>query len=185
MPKVQFVHIENVVASVTIDQKIDLEKIARSVLNVEYDPEQFPGLVYRLEKPKTATLIFNSGKMVCTGAKSEKEVHKAVNLIVKELQEAGIIDTTSEPLIQIQNIVASASLGTDLNLELAAYTLPDVMYEPEQFPGLIYRMKNPKVVILLFTTGKLVCTGAKKEEEIYTAVENVLKTLTELGITRS
>ncbi len=185
MPKVQFVHIENVVASVTIDQKIDLEKIARSVLNVEYDPEQFPGLVYRLEKPKTATLIFNSGKMVCTGAKSEKEVHKAVNRIVKELQEAGIIDTTSEPLIQIQNIVASASLGTDLNLELAAYTLPDVMYEPEQFPGLIYRMKNPKVVILLFTTGKLVCTGAKKEEEIYTAVENVLKTLTELGITRS
>ncbi|MFB0560915.1 MAG: TATA-box-binding protein [Candidatus Lokiarchaeia archaeon] len=185
MPKVQFVHIENVVASVTIDQKIDLEKIARSVLNVEYDPEQFPGLVYRLEKPKTATLIFNSGKMVCTGAKSEKEVHKAVNRIVKELQEAGIIDTTSEPVIQIQNIVASASLGTDLNLELAAYTLPDVMYEPEQFPGLIYRMKNPKVVILLFTTGKLVCTGAKKEEEIYTAVENVLKTLTELGITRS
>ena len=185
MPKIQFVHIENVVASVTIDQKIDLEKIARSVLNVEYDPEQFPGLVYRLEKPKTATLIFNSGKMVCTGAKSEKEVHKAVNRIVKELQEAGIIDTTSEPIIQIQNIVASASLGTDLNLELAAYTLPDVMYEPEQFPGLIYRMKNPKVVILLFTTGKLVCTGAKKEEEIYTAVENVLKTLTELGITRS
>ncbi len=184
MPKVQFVHIENVVASVTIDQKIDLEKIARSVLNVEYDPEQFPGLVYRLEKPKTATLIFNSGKMVCTGAKSEKEVHKAVNRIVKELQEAGIIDTTSEPIIQIQNIVASASLGTDLNLELAAYTLPDVMYEPEQFPGLIYRMKVPKVVILLFTTGKLVCTGAKKEEEIYTAVENVLKTLTELGITR-
>ena len=118
MPKVQFVHIENVVASVTIDQKIDLEKIARSVLNVEYDPEQFPGLVYRLEKPKTATLIFNSGKMVCTGAKSEKEVHKAVNRIVKELQEAGIIDTTSEPIIQIQNIVASASLGTDLNLEL-------------------------------------------------------------------
>ncbi|MHA1208952.1 MAG: TATA-box-binding protein [Candidatus Freyarchaeota archaeon] len=184
MPTIQFIHIENVVASVTIDQKIDLEKIARSILNVEYDPEQFPGLVYRLEKPKTATLIFNSGKMVCTGAKSEKEVHKAVNRIVKELREAGIIDTTSEPVIQIQNIVASASLGTDLNLELAAYTLPDVMYEPEQFPGLIYRMKNPKVVILLFTTGKLVCTGAKREEEIYTAVENVLKTLTELGITR-
>ena len=184
MPTIQFIHIENVVASVTIDQKIDLEKIARSILNVEYDPEQFPGLVYRLEKPNTATLIFNYGQMVCTGAKSEKEVHKAVNRIVKELREAGIIDTTSEPVIQIQNIVASASLGTDLNLELAAYTLPDVMYEPEQFPGLIYRMKNPKVVILLFTTGKLVCTGAKREEEIYTAVENVLKTLTELGITR-
>lgn len=185
MPKVEFVHIENVVASVTLDQKIDLEKVARTALNVEYDPEQFPGLVYRLEKPKTATLIFSSGKMVSTGSKSEKEVRKAVNIIVNELREAGVIDTTTEPVIQIQNIVASASLGTDLNLELAAYTLPDVMYEPEQFPGLIYRMKNPKVVLLLFTTGKLVCTGAKKEEEIYTAVENVLNTLTERGITRS
>lgn len=184
MPKVQFVHIENVVASVTINQKIDLEKIAKATLNVEYDPEQFPGLVYRLEKPKTATLIFSSGKMVCTGAKSEKEVHKAVNLILKDLQDVGIIDVNSEPIIQIQNIVASASLGADLNLELAAYTLPNVMYEPEQFPGLIYRMKNPKVVLLLFTTGKLVVTGAKREEEIYTAVENVLNTLTELGITR-
>nr|MDO8081447.1 TATA-box-binding protein [Candidatus Freyarchaeota archaeon] len=185
MPKVEFVHIENVVASVTLDQRIDLEKVARSVLNVEYDPEQFPGLVYRLEKPKTATLIFSSGKMVCTGSKSEKDVYKAVNSIVTELREAGIVDTTKEPVIQVQNIVASASLGTALNLELAAYTLPDVMYEPEQFPGLIYRMKDPKVVLLLFTTGKLVITGAKREDEIYTAVENVLKTLTELGITRS
>ncbi|MBS7270183.1 MAG: TATA-box-binding protein [Candidatus Freyarchaeota archaeon] len=184
MPKAQFIHIENVVASVTINQKIDLEKTARATLNVEYDPEQFPGLVYRLEKPKTATLIFSSGKMVCTGAKSEKEVHKAVNLILKDLRDVGIIDVNSEPIIQIQNIVASASLGTDLNLELAAYTLPNVMYEPEQFPGLIYRMKNPKVVLLLFTTGKLVVTGAKREEEIYTAVENVLNTLTELDITR-
>jgi len=184
LPKVQSVHIENVVASVAIDQKIDLEKIARAALNVEYDPEQFPGLVYRLEKPKTATLIFGSGKMVCTGGKSEKEVHKAVNIIIKDLRDAGIIDTDSEPIIQIQNIVASASLGADLNLELAAYTLPNVMYEPEQFPGLIYRMKNPKVVLLLFTTGKLVVTGAKKEEEIYAAVDNVLNTLTELGITR-
>jgi transcription initiation factor TFIID TATA-box-binding protein len=183
LPKVQSVHIENVVASVAIDQKINLEKIARAALNVEYDPEQFPGLVYRLEKPKTATLIFSSGKMVCTGGKSEKEVHKAVNIIIKDLRDAGIIDTNSEPIIQIQNIVASASLGADLNLELAAYTLPNVMYEPEQFPGLIYRMKNPKVVLLLFTTGKLVVTGAKKEEEIYAAVDNVLNTLTELGIT--
>lgn len=185
MPKVEFIHIENVVASVTLDQKIDLEKVARVTLNVEYDPEQFPGLVYRLEKPKTATLIFSSGKMVCAGSKSEKEVHRAVDTILKELREIGVIDTDTKPVIQVQNIVASASLGTDLNLELAAYTLPNVMYEPEQFPGLIYRMKKPKVVLLLFTTGKLVCTGAKKEEEIYTAVESVLNTLTELGITRS
>jgi transcription initiation factor TFIID TATA-box-binding protein len=175
------IRIENVVASVSVNQRIDLDKVARSLLNVEYDPEQFPGLVYRLKKPKTATLIFNSGKMVCTGAKSEAEATRAVHRIVEHLREAGI-QITGEPIITVQNIVASASLGAELNLELAAYSLENVMYEPEQFPGLIYRMKEPKVVILLFGSGKLVCTGAKKEEDVYNAVNNVMKTLLDLGI---
>jgi transcription initiation factor TFIID TATA-box-binding protein len=175
------IRIENVVASVTVNQRIDLDKVARSLLNVEYDPEQFPGLVYRLKKPKTATLIFNSGKMVCTGAKSEAEASRAVHRIVEHLREASI-QITGEPIITVQNIVASASLGAELNLELAAYSLENVMYEPEQFPGLIYRMKDPKVVILLFGSGKLVCTGAKKEEDVYRAVNNVMKTLLDLGI---
>lgn len=175
------IRIENVVASVTVNQRIDLDKVARSLLNVEYDPEQFPGLVYRLKKPKTATLIFNSGKMVCTGAKSEAEASRAVHRIIEHLREASI-QITGEPIITVQNIVASASLGAELNLELAAYSLENVMYEPEQFPGLIYRMKDPKVVILLFGSGKLVCTGAKKEEDVYRAVNNVMKTLMDLGI---
>jgi transcription initiation factor TFIID TATA-box-binding protein len=175
------IRIENVVASVTVNQRIDLDRVARSLLNVEYDPEQFPGLVYRLKKPKTATLIFNSGKMVCTGAKSEAEASRAVHRIIEHLREANI-QITGEPIITVQNIVASASLGAELNLELAAYSLENVMYEPEQFPGLIYRMKDPKVVILLFGSGKLVCTGAKKEEDVYRAVNNVMKTLLDLGI---
>jgi len=175
------IRIENVVASVSVNQRIDLDRVARSLLNVEYDPEQFPGLVYRLKKPKTATLIFNSGKMVCTGAKSEAEATRAVHRIVEHLREAGI-QITGEPIITVQNIVASASLGAELNLELAAYSLENVMYEPEQFPGLIYRMREPKVVILLFGSGKLVCTGAKKEEDVYNAVHNVMKTLLDLGI---
>jgi transcription initiation factor TFIID TATA-box-binding protein len=119
--------------------------------------------------------------MVCTGAKSEAEATKAVHRIVEHLREAGI-QITGEPIITVQNIVASASLGAELNLELAAYSLENVMYEPEQFPGLIYRMKEPKVVILLFGSGKLVCTGAKKEEDVYNAVNNVMKTLLDLGI---
>jgi transcription initiation factor TFIID TATA-box-binding protein len=184
MPKIQFINIENVVASVKINQRIDLIKIAQSNLKSEYDPEQFPGLVYRLEKPKTATLIFSSGRMVCTGAKSVKEVYVAVNKIVEELQKSGVLGDNIVPEIEIQNIVASASLGAELNLELAAYALPDVIYEPEQFPGLIYRMREPKVVILLFTTGKLVITGAKKEEYIRTAVENLMQTAIEKGIIR-
>jgi transcription initiation factor TFIID TATA-box-binding protein len=92
--------------------------------------------------------------------------------VVKELKKGGII-IISKPELKIQNIVASASLGGMIDLEKAAYTLGKTMYEPEQFPGLIYRMDEPKVVILLFASGKLVCTGAKKEEDVYTAVQKL------------
>jgi transcription initiation factor TFIID TATA-box-binding protein len=122
--------------------------------------------------PKTATLIFSSGKMVCTGAKSEEQAIKAVKTVVQRLRKGGI-DIKNEPEIEIQNIVASASLGGRVHLEEAARQLPRSMYEPEQFPGLIHRMQDPKTVILLFASGKLVCTGAKKEEEVYRAVNNL------------
>ena len=166
------IKIENVVASATLNQKVDLNAVVKSYPGVEYRPEQFPGLVYRLKRPKTATLIFNSGKMVCTGAKSEKEARRAVMKVVKELKKGGII-IISKPELKIQNIVASASLSGMIDLEKAAYTLEKTMYEPEQFPGLIYRMGEPKVVILLFASGKLVCTGAKKEQDVYDAVHKL------------
>jgi transcription initiation factor TFIID TATA-box-binding protein len=166
------IRIENVVASATLNQKVDLNAVVRNYPGVEYRPEQFPGLVFRLKKPKTATLIFNSGKMVCTGAKSEKESRRAVMKVVKELKKGGII-VISKPELKIQNIVASASLGGMIDLEKAAYTLGKTMYEPEQFPGLIYRMDEPKVVILLFASGKLVCTGAKQEQDVFDAVHKL------------
>jgi transcription initiation factor TFIID TATA-box-binding protein len=173
MPKVKAViNIENVVASATLNQKVDLNAVVKGYPGVEYRPEQFPGLVFRLKRPKTATLIFNSGKMVCTGAKSEKEARRAVMKVIKELKKGGII-IISKPELKIQNIVASASLGGMIDLEKAAFTLGKTMYEPEQFPGLIYRMEEPKVVILLFASGKLVCTGAKKEQDVYTAVQQL------------
>jgi transcription initiation factor TFIID TATA-box-binding protein len=146
-----------------MNQKIDLDAISGNVPGVEYNPEQFPGLVYRLSKPRTATLIFSSGKMVCTGAKSEKEVHNAVKKIIKNLKDRNIV-IIGTPEIQIQNIVASANLFAEVNLEKAAFLLENVMYEPEQFPGLIYRMNPPKVVLLIFSSGKMVCTGAKHED---------------------
>jgi transcription initiation factor TFIID TATA-box-binding protein len=166
------VNIENVVASAVLNHNVDLEAITKLFPMAEYRPEQFPGLVFRLKKPKTATLIFSSGKMVCTGAKSENLAIKAVEKVVKELKSHGIV-IVGKPKIQIQNIVASASLGGKIDLEKATYMLSKTMYEPEQFPGLIYRMDNPKVVILLFSSGKLVCTGAKKEEEVYEAVNKL------------
>ncbi len=177
MPKVAAtVNIENVVASAILNQTIDLNSVVKAFPTVEYRPEQFPGLVFRLKKPKTATLIFNSGKMVCTGAKSESQAKKAVRKVVQELKGNGIL-ITGKVEIQVQNIVASASLGGRIDLEKSAYTLGRTMYEPEQFPGLIYRMDEPKVVILLFASGKLVCTGAKREEEVFTAVNKLHQNL--------
>jgi len=137
-----------------------------------YEPEQFPGLVFRLKRPKTATLIFSSGKMVCTGAKSSREAHKAIKKVVRELKSSGII-IPGKPEINVVNMVASANLSGRIELEDCAYSLGKTMYEPEQFPGLIYRMDEPKVVILIFASGKLVCTGATKEEDVYKAVENL------------
>jgi transcription initiation factor TFIID TATA-box-binding protein len=173
MPQTKaIISIENVVASATINQKVDLNQITRNFTDVEYHPDQFPGLVFRLKVPKTATLIFSSGKMVCTGAKSEEQAQKAVRTVVQRLKKGGV-EIVNEPIIEIQNIVASAGLGGKVHLEEAARQLPHSMYEPEQFPGLIHRMATPKTVILLFASGKLVCTGAKKETEVYQAVNNL------------
>ena len=166
------ISVENVVASVTLDQKIDLLAIMKVFRNVEYRPKQFPGLVFRLKRPKTATLIFGSGKMVCTGAKSEKMARRAVHKVVRELKNNDIIKK-GEPKIVIQNIVASANLHGKIDLETAADIMDNVMYEPEQFPGLIYRMPTPKVVMLLFASGKLVCTGAKHEDMVKEAVDKL------------
>jgi transcription initiation factor TFIID TATA-box-binding protein len=175
------IRIENVVSSVTLNQKIDLNAVVKGNPLVEYRPEKFPGLVFRLKKPKTAILIFSTGKMVCTGAKSEKESKRAVMKVVKELKKSGIV-IVGKPEINVVNIVASANLLGRIELEDCAYSLGKTMYEPEQFPGLIYRMDDPKVVILLFASGKLVCTGATKEDDVYIAVDNLHKNLEDLDL---
>jgi transcription initiation factor TFIID TATA-box-binding protein len=173
MPKTTpLISIENVVASAGVNQPIDLSEINRLFPDVEYNPKVFPGLVFRLKAPKTTTLIFRTGKMVCTGAKSEEQSFKAVQTVVQKLRKSGI-KIQNEPEVKIQNIVASVSLGGRVKLQEAALKLPRSLYEPEQFPGLVHRMLEPKTVILVFASGKLVCTGAKKEEEVYEAVSNL------------
>jgi transcription initiation factor TFIID TATA-box-binding protein len=182
MPKTKAtIKIQNVVASGTLNQKVDLNAIVKSSPSVEYRPEQFPGLVFRLKKPKTATLIFSSGKMVCTGARSVKESRRAIMKVVKELKKGGII-ILRKPRVKAVNIVASASLGGNVDLEKTVVMLRKAMYEPEQFPGLIYRMDEPKVVILIFASGNLVCTGAKKEQDVYDAVHKLHASLEEQSL---
>ncbi|HUT06921.1 MAG TPA: TATA-box-binding protein [Nitrosopumilaceae archaeon] len=179
MPETKpMVAIVNVVASASVDQKIDLNEITRKFPDVEYHPDQFPGLVFRLRTPKTATLIFTSGKMVCTGSKSEEIARKAVKIVVQMLRKGGI-KIKKDAEVTIQNIVSSINLGGKVHLEKAARTLPRSMYEPEQFPGLIHRMLDPKTVILVFASGKLVCTGAKNEQDVYRSVNNLHSLLEE------
>jgi len=174
------VKIENIVATVILDQPLDISRIEEKISDATYQPDQFPGLVLRLEKPKSTALIFKSGKMVVTGAKSTAQLIDVVKKIIKLLIKAGI-EITSKPRIQIQNIVASGDVGAYVNLERAAYMLEDSMYEPEQFPGLIHRMRDPRVVLLIFSSGKMVITGAKEEKEVERAVINTAKKLKELG----
>jgi transcription initiation factor TFIID TATA-box-binding protein len=164
--------IVNVVASAVIDQKLDLIKIQKKIPEIEYNPDLFPGAVFRLKTPKTATLLFSTGKMVCTGSKSEEMARKAVKTVVQKLRKEGI-KIKKDAEVTVQNIVSSINLGGKVHLEKAARTLPRSMYEPEQFPGVIHRMVDPKTVILIFASGKLVCTGAKKESDVYRSVHNL------------
>jgi transcription initiation factor TFIID TATA-box-binding protein len=173
MPKTKaIINIQNVVASATLNQKVDLNAVVNSCPEAEYRPDLFPGLVFRLKRPKTATLIFGTGKMICTGAKSGKESRRAIMKVVKELKKEGII-IISKPDFKVVNIVASASIGGKVDLEKTVTTLRKTIYEPEQFPGLIYRMDEPKVVMLIFASGSLVCTGAKQEQDVYDSVHKL------------
>ena len=177
------VKVENIVASTSFAEKLDLDVIAQSLEEAEYEPEQFPGLVYRLKDPKTATLLFRSGKANCTGAKNIENVQKTVDIIAGKLRSLNI--KVYEKLeIVIQNIVAISDLGTDLNLNEVAMGLglENIEYEPEQFPGLVYRIKDPKVAMLLFGSGKIVCAGARKVEDVSKAVDKLTAELSSLGL---
>ncbi|MGD2200933.1 MAG: TATA-box-binding protein [Candidatus Bathyarchaeota archaeon] len=172
--------IQNVVATADLHQKIHLPSLKKAFVNVEYRPEEFPGLIYRLRRPKTTTLIFSSGKMVCTGAKSEKIARRAVRKVVRDLKENDVV-ILGQPEVFIQNIVATTNFNGLVDLEFAADIMDNVMYEPEQFPGLIYRMDNPHVVMLIFASGKSVITGAKSEEAVVEAVKRMKEELDEGG----
>ncbi len=177
------INIENVVASTGIKQELALDRLAMDLDGADYDPDNFPGLIYRIQEPKAATLIFRSGKIVCTGATSVDDVHVALQTVFEKLRDLGI-DLIDDPKITVQNIVSSADLGTQLNLNAIAigFGLEAVEYEPEQFPGLVYRLDTPDVVALLFGSGKLVITGAKATDAAGEALEEISGELSELGL---
>ncbi|MFC6766772.1 TATA-box-binding protein [Natrinema soli] len=177
------INIENVVASTSIGQELELESVAMDLEGADYDPEQFPGLVYRTQNPKSAALIFRSGKIVCTGANSTDAVHESLHIVFEKLRDLRI-QVEENPEIIVQNIVSSADLGRTLNLNAIAIGLglENIEYEPEQFPGLVYRLDQPEVVALLFGSGKLVVTGGKKVDDANQAIDVITTRLEELGL---
>jgi transcription initiation factor TFIID TATA-box-binding protein len=173
------IKIENVVSSASLGVPIKLEKLVANLDGVEYEPEQFPGLVMRLKNPKSAALIFSSGKIVCTGAKSPKEAKIAIANVVSKLRKVGF-KIPPNYKVTPENIVASAMLDLKVNLNEIAFTLENTEYEPNSFPGLVYRMVNPKVTFLIFGSSRIICTGAKTIKDVQTAVEKLNKNLKKL-----
>ena len=200
----------NVVASTRVAEELLLKDIAIQ-LHCEYEPEQFPGVVYRVKDPKLAILMFRSGRAVCTGGKNEENIHEGIKRMIGDLRGAGIETwDTSDVEIEVQNMVATYALHypedyegkarmddhtlkikegdplkglpRKLNLNNLTFHLPfeKVEYEPEQFPGLIYRLDYPKVVCLIFGSGKMVITGARHKDEILEAVQIIQDELADL-----
>ncbi|KAK0521161.1 TATA-binding protein (TBP) [Tilletia horrida] len=170
--------LQNIVATVNLDVRLDLKTIALHARNAEYNPKRFAAVIMRIREPKTTALIFASGKMVVTGAKSEDDSRLASRKYARIIQKVGFEAKFTE--FKIQNIVGSCDVKFPIRLEGLAYSHGVFSsYEPELFPGLIYRMVKPKVVLLIFVSGKIVLTGAKDRAEIYEAFNRIYPTLSE------
>ncbi len=177
--------IENIVASTRLAEDFDLQKLMETGLEgAVYDKAKFPGLVYRIENPKAAFLIFASGKVVCTGTKNVENSRIALFNLANELNSIGYKEIDLEPEIHVQNVVASANLRTNLNLNavLSAFGVENVEYEPEVFPGLVCKLEVPRVVVLVFRTGKLVITGGKCPEDCEEGLRVIKTQLDNLGL---
>ena len=177
------IKIENVVANARITESLDLEYVESQLEQAMFTKKKFPGLVYRTKEPKSAFLIFRSGKVVCTGAKTKEGVRVVMDKLSTDLRGIGI-EVEEHPEFKVQNIVASADLGKELNLGaiVMGLELEGMEYEPEVFPGLVYRIKDPKSAILIFSSGKLVITGGKTLDDCKKSVEILLTKLRSLNL---
>ena len=174
------VKIENVVASGVLRQNIDLNAVMKEFPEAKRRPKRFPGVILRAKCPSVTFLIFESGKIICVGARSEREAEKALRKLIHRLEGEGILAGGGFE-IQVKNIVASASLGGSVDLLRLYESMREmrgrVMYEPDQFPGLIYRMDSPKAVLLIYPNGRLVCVGARSEKDVHIAVLKIRREL--------
>jgi transcription initiation factor TFIID TATA-box-binding protein len=169
------IEIHNMVITVQFSDRIDLDKLASKLPSgAEYFPDNFPGVVYRMKKPRASFLIFSTGKSTCTGTASEKDAREAIDNMLKLLKDMGI--NVKIPKIEIQNIVASTKLDTRFDIDKMAFDLENSEYEPETFPGLVYKMEG-SVTFLIFSTGKIVCVGARSIKDIKESFDRLVKKL--------
>jgi transcription initiation factor TFIID TATA-box-binding protein len=177
------IKVENVVANARIADELDLNYIESQLEDAVFTKKKFPGLVYRTKDPKSAFLIFRSGKLVCTGSKTEEGVRQVMDKLSADLRGIGV-EVVEHPEFKVQNIVASASVGRELNLGaiVVGLELEGMEYEPEVFPGLVYRIKEPKSAILIFSSGRLVITGGKTIEDCEKSVDVLLDKLRQIGL---
>ncbi len=178
------VTVQNMVASTRIADELDLSKLDMALSDAKYQPDVFPGLVIQSKQPKATFLLFRTGKVVITGTKTRKDIQQAAEQLLDTVREAGgnVIDDTE---VMVRNIVASGDLGGSLNLTAAAMAmgLENVEYEPEIFPGLVYRGSSEAgVVMLLFSSGRVVCTGARKTDQASQAIIHLQQDLEQKGL---
>ncbi len=173
--------IENIVASTQVSDSFDISLLAEKLPGSSYNPDEFNGLTIKFESPKIAILILSNGKLICTGGKNKEEIKNAIEKTVKRIKEAGF-NIKQNYKIKYENIVASTDLHKTMDLEKISKGLPiqNVTYEPSEFPGVIYKVDDS--IILLFGSGKIVCTGAKKIEDSTKAIDLMKEKLTSIGV---
>jgi len=165
--KFQSPKIENIVGSGTIADSIDLEMLIDKMENYELNKKRFPGAVFRIKDPKIAILVFSSGKVVITGVKNHEDLARGLDILIQKMKEAGVL-CYDKPAVAVTNMVCSYDTGNKINLVkvVMSLRLESIEYEPEVFPGLVYRIPDPKIVALLFSSGKLILTGGKNMEDV-------------------
>jgi len=165
--KYESLKIENIVASGVVADSIDLVEFSHNVGNCELNKKRFPGAVYRIPDPKIACLIFSSGKIVMTGIRNKKALADGLAIVIESLKKVGV-KPLKDPRVAITNMVCSYNLGKYININKLSVTLnlENIEYEPEQFPGLVYRIKDPKIVVLIFSSGKIILTGGRNLEDV-------------------
>jgi transcription initiation factor TFIID TATA-box-binding protein len=170
------VNVENIVSTVALGREIDLRELVARIRGVEYNPENFPGAILRIKDLRVSFLLFKSGKCVLTGAKSQESIVLAVRELVRCLNAAGI-EVEKTPDYEIENIVSSSSLGFRVDLDRLAIESFNAEYEPEQFPGLVLRLDNPRTAVLVFNSGKIIVVGARRVEDVILASEKTMENI--------